>query len=363
MKFLGGIEEGTATQKLFFGIAGVLFVLLIWTLLTMGADPIMKSGILPPPLKVLYSFNDLLNENDLLRNIGLSISRNLLGYVEAIVITIPVGFIIGLIRIPRFSFKKQIDAFRFIPLTALIGVFIVWFGISITMKVHFLAFGILLYLLPVMIQRIDEVDDIYLKTAHTLGASDWQILKTVYFPSVISKLFDDLRVLTAISWTYIIVIETINSGEDGIGALIYTVGQRQVKVDRLFALLIIIILIGVIQDRLFAYLDKQFFPYKYQAKEALKSSRIEEERFVAVVGDYALKALGWIILLAYGILLAGEFIPFLGEVKPLSYLFGDTAWVIHVVFFAVLFFKVGKWYRMREDRMALQQATSKMSGK
>jgi ABC-type nitrate/sulfonate/bicarbonate transport system permease component len=84
---------------------------------------------------------------------------------------------------------------------------------------------------------------IFISKQRTLRSSDWQILKSVYFPSVISRLFDDLRVLTAISWTYIIVIETINSGEDGIGALIYTVGQRQVKVDRLYALLIIIILI------------------------------------------------------------------------------------------------------------------------
>jgi len=323
----------------------------------------MKSGILPPPLKVLGSFGPLFNENDLLRNIGLSISRNLLGYVEAILITIPVGFIIGLIRIPRLSFKKQIDAFRFIPLTALIGIFIVWFGIGISMKVQFLAFGILLYLLPVMIQRVDEVGDIYLKTVHTLGASDWQILKTVYFPSVISKLFDDLRVLTAISWTYIIVIETINSGEDGIGALIYTVGQRQVKVDRLYALLIVIILIGVLQDRLFAYLDKQFFPFKYQAKDAVKSSRIEEEGLLTIIGDYALTVFGWVCLALYAVLLACEIFPFFGEVKPLSYIFGDTVWVIHLVFFSVLFFKIIKWFRIREDKLAFQEASAKMTGK
>src|SRR5690606_19557799 len=143
----------------------------------------------------------------------------------------------------RWGFQRQIDVLRYIPLTALTGLFILWFGIYTEMKVHFLAFGIILYLLPVMIQRIDEVDDVYLKTVHTLGASDWQILRTVYFPSVLSRLSDDIRVLTAISWTYIIVAESINSTEGGLGALIYNVGQIRVRMDKVFALLIIIMAI------------------------------------------------------------------------------------------------------------------------
>ncbi|MBK8832115.1 MAG: hypothetical protein IPN60_14925 [Saprospiraceae bacterium] len=49
------------------------------------------------------------------------------------------------------------------------------------MKVHFLAFGIIIYMLPVMIQRIDEVDDVYLKTVHTLGATRLAIVEVGLF--------------------------------------------------------------------------------------------------------------------------------------------------------------------------------------
>lgn len=359
IKFLGGVEDATALQKLIFGIAGVVFVIGVWLVLTSGSAPIMNPSVLPHPLKVLYAFGPLVTENGLIRNVGLSIGRNLTGYLEAILLTVPIGFLVGLVRIPRLAFKSQIDAFRFIPLTALIAVFIVWFGISIQMKVHFLAFGILIYLLPVMIQRIDEIDDVYLKTVHTLGATDWQILRTVYFPSVMSRLFDDLRVLTAISWTYIIVIETINSGEDGIGALIYTVGQRQVKIDRLYALLVVIILIGVIQDRVFAYLDREFFPFKYQSKEAIKSSQLESGSVAGAIGAYALKALGWIGLAVYAFLLFCEFTAALGDFKPLTHLFGQTAWVIHIIFLLVLGIQVANLIKKNRDQMALKAATAK----
>lgn len=363
MKLLGGIEEGTAVQKIVYGIIGLGLILAVWIALTAGEQPLVTSGILPSPWRVITSFSDLLNDNELLRNTGISIGLNLAGYIEAILITIPVGFIVGLMKFPRFAFMKQIEGFRYVPLTAVTGLFIVWFGIDTDMKVHFLAFGILIYLLPVMVQRIDEVGDVYLKTAHTLGATDWQIVKSVYFPSVLSRLSDDLRVLTAISWTYIIVAEGINSSQGGLGALIYNVGQRQGRMDKLFALLILIILIGIIQDRIFVWLDKELFPYKYQAKEAIKSSKLESKGLIRVIWEYAMMALGWIVLGLYGLLMLCECVPVLGQFKPLSYLFGDTVWIIHIIVIAVLLLKTYTWYQKRQEQTLLNQLTSKPAGK
>jgi len=183
MKLLGGAEEGTVGQKLFYGVAGIVLVLMVWVFLTAGANPILRPVVLPSPLSVLQAFPELFSENNLVKNMGFSIGLNLSGYLEAILITIPIGFFIGLIKYARWGFQRQVDALRYIPLTAVTLLFIVWFGIGTDMKVHFLAFGIIIYMLPVMIQRIDEVDDVYLKTVHTLGATDWQVLKSVYFPA------------------------------------------------------------------------------------------------------------------------------------------------------------------------------------
>jgi hypothetical protein len=175
-------------------------------------------------------------------------------------------------------------------------------------------------------------------------------------PSVLSRLFDDIRVLTAISWTYIIVAEMIAS-QGGIGNLIWLVGQRQGRTDKVFALLIIIMIIGVIQDKIFIWLDRQFFPHKYQALESIKSSRIEQRGILSVVFDYTLFVLGWIGVGVYVVLLINEFIPFLGEVKPLTYLFQSTAWVIHLVVIAFLLFRGWKWMQHRADMAALKSVS------
>jgi NitT/TauT family transport system permease protein len=171
----------------------------------------------------------------LITNIFRSLGLNLAGYVEAIVISLGIGFIVGLYPLFRGMFNRQVDAFRYVPLTAVTGLFITWFGLGIEMKTHFLAFGILIYLLPIVVQRIDEVEDVFLKTVYTLGATDWQTIRSVYIPAVMSRLWDDIRVLTAISWTYIIIAESLGN-QGGLGSLIYRVGQRQGNVGAIFAI-------------------------------------------------------------------------------------------------------------------------------
>lgn len=242
--------------------------------------------ILPRPDNVFMAYSSLISKDKLWENTFRSIWLNLKGYFWAVLIAIPIGFLTSLIPLVRGLFSRQVDALRYLPLTALTGLFIIWFGIEDQMKIAFLTFGILVYLLPVVIQRIDETEDVYLKTATTLGATAWQKIKSVYLPAVFSKLIDDIRVLTAISWTYIIIAELLNR-EGGIGALIY-VKARQGQIDKVFAVLIVIILIGFLQDRIFAYIDKRIFPHKYYK---INLSGLKEIRYGiwTVLGLFTLK--------------------------------------------------------------------------
>jgi NitT/TauT family transport system permease protein len=220
--------------------------------------------LLPSPVQVIKAFPDLHENDDVVENTFYSIKLNLFGYLLAILISIPVAFLLGLVPLFRGMFSQIINSYRFIPLTAVTGIFIMWLGLGSGMKVTFLAFGIIVYLIPVIIQRIDEVKTVYLNTVFTLGATSWQTIRTVYFPYVFSKIIDDIRVLTAISWTYITIVEMLNKG-GGIGELIWT-AKRQSRIDKAFAILIIIVVIGIIQDKLFVLIDKFLFPHKHVNK-------------------------------------------------------------------------------------------------
>ncbi|MBX2815094.1 MAG: ABC transporter permease subunit, partial [Saprospiraceae bacterium] len=327
-------------------------------LLTMGENPVFPSYILPQPGKVLSAFGDLYADNDIIRNTCLSLGLNLAGYVEAILIALPLGFVIGLLPVFRGAFQWQVDAIRYVPLTAVTGLFIVWFGTGTSMKVHFLAFGILIYILPVVVLRINEVKDVFLKTVYTLGANDWQTIKTVYIPSVLSRISDDIRVLTAISWTYIIVAESIdNTG--GIGGLIWRVGIRQGRVDKVFAMLLIIILIGILQDRIFVAIDRKLFAFKYKARaphEVEKSASL----FDLILG-YLRNSGMYVLMGIYALLLIDSFAPILGSQSLLPYLFGETCWAIHLIMLSVIVYTVVNWYTDRRDAMEYNESRSKIA--
>jgi NitT/TauT family transport system permease protein len=258
-KLRGELSKKTETL---IGLSGLIIILLAWYIIT--SNGMVPKSILPNPIEVLKSFKTLHFDKFLVKNTLYSLRLNYLGYIEAVLIAVPLGFAIGLMPFFRALFSKYVDSVRFVPLTALVGLFIAWFGIYDNMKVQFLTFGIFVYLLPIVVQRINEVDKIYVQAAQTLGGSNWQIIKHIFVPSVLSKLFDDIKVIVAISWTYIIIAEMVNS-TGGIGAMIFK-SARQSRTEEVFALLIVIILIGIIQDRLFTWADKILFPYKHLKK-------------------------------------------------------------------------------------------------
>jgi len=336
--------------RLVLEIIGIGILLLLWIMVSSGANPIMAPNVMPPPSKVLAAYGDMFRDNNLVQNLFRSIGLNLAGYIKALMLTIPLGFMIGLYPLFNGMYQRSIDAVRFVPLAATTSLFIVWFGISVPMKINFLAFGILIFLLPIVVQRINEVKDVYLKTVYTIGATDWQTIRSVYIPSVFSKLIDDIRILTAISWTYIVVVETINAEEGGLGAMTY-MARRLSRVDKMFAILILFILIGIIQDRIFAKLDKELFPHKYQIKDQHKHGQIKAPSIFDTIFEFAGSALIWSALGIYFVLALNEFLGFLGGIKIIDYLFGNTCWAFHTIMLSIIFYKAKKFYMKKSSSL------------
>jgi NitT/TauT family transport system permease protein len=259
----GSTSKQASSVMTFTGIAALL---LIWELAVWCG--FISEGLLPSPVSVFKAYGPLLHRDDLIPNVIYSFRLNLWSYLEAIAIAVPLGFIIGLFPVFRESLRTPLDALRFLPMTALVGPFIGWFGIADNMKIQFLAACIAVYLLPVVVQRVQETNEIYVQAVLTLSAKQWHRITKVFIPDVMSKVFDDIRVMVAISWTYLIVAEGVNN-TGGVGAMCYIAG-RQSRFDKVFAILVVIILIGYVQDKIFMWLDRILFPHKFQGASHAK---------------------------------------------------------------------------------------------
>ena len=249
------------------GIIGGICVLLLWYLIAIS--DIVSDKILPNPIDMLCSIPNLFTNHNLIGNIGYTVSLNILGYIIALAIAIPLGFIIGIYPIPRAMFQKPLEGLRFLALPATTGLFVASLGLGFEMKATFLAVGILIYILPAVAQRVTDLqnplnvkDNVYLQTAVTLGMSNWQMFKYIYWPYVMERVYSDVRNLVAVSYTYVTIAENINK-EGGVGALI-GVFSRQSRIPEVYALLFVIVLIGIIQDTLFRIMDPVIFKHHRQ---------------------------------------------------------------------------------------------------
>lgn len=251
--------ELSSREELVIEVGGALFLLLAWHLV--AAYELVSPYILPPPINVLAALKELYDLGQLTEDAKFSLLLNFAGCLEAVLISLPLGFILGLFPLFRAFSKRYLAASRFLPLPATLGIFINVFGIYVNMKVQFLAVSIIVYLVPVVAQRVAETPQVYLDTVKTLGASKWQTIRWVFMPDVLSRVWVDIGVLSAISWTYITIAEKINDNEGGLGALA-AIAARQSRTDRVYAALLAIVAIAFLWDKIHAWSDKQMFRFK-----------------------------------------------------------------------------------------------------
>lgn len=273
LKLGGDDSELSKTTKIIITISGLFVIAVLWqTVCSLGLIP---EKILPSPISVIKSYVPLITEYDMFANAWYSIRLNLMAYFWAILISLPLGFFISLFPLNNLIIGKYINSVRYLPIPAMSGIFIAIFGLTFGMKVSFLTFSLLIYILPAVANKVNDLqnpsndkDFVYLQTIKTLGATPWQSFRYVYFPYVTRSISQEIITLTGISWSYIVIVEMLykDGSVSGIGALIQNM-TRMSHMPEVYALLILVIVIGIFQDLCLKFIDKLLFPSKFNLKK------------------------------------------------------------------------------------------------
>jgi NitT/TauT family transport system permease protein len=248
----------TNRRKRSLAMAGVFTFFGLWCLLSYGG--LVPRIILPSPSDVLGAFPVLHFEEALVRSALASLYRVFAGFLLSAAVAIPLGLLMGTFPALKHFFAPILDPLRFLPISALVPLFIVWFGIDDLQKIVFLFVGTFVYMLPLVIEAVEGVENVYLQTATTLGASQGQLIRHVIVPGSLPAIAEALRVMNGIGWTYVILAEVINA-RYGLGALITVAGKRS-HVDQIFALVLVILLIGVVTDQIIRLVNSALFSWK-----------------------------------------------------------------------------------------------------
>lgn len=260
-RFLAIREPQPVSLKMILGILPVLAILAGWWIATAGdaVDRMIPATILPSPGEVITSFKSLWFEAELSRSTVASTIRVLIGFGVAVAAAFPLGIAMGSFSRVKALFDPLSVFGAYLPIPALVPLTMSMFGIGELQKTMFLALAFFVYLLPLIVKAVDEVDDTYLRTAATLGASRWQTVRYVLLGVAAPKIYNALRLGFGIGWTYIILAEMV-AADRGLGQIII-IAQRRGPREHIYWVLLVIVAIAYCTDKLWAKAGRLLFPY------------------------------------------------------------------------------------------------------
>lgn len=221
--------------------------------------------ILPSPGEVFRSLPSLWSERALPLNILNSFLRVGAGFLVAFIIVFPLALLMGTFSKFKALFAPLVLFGGYLPIPALVPLTMSLFGTSEQQKVMFLALGFAIYLLPLFVKALEEVDNVYLHTGYTLGAKTYQVLNHILLPIALPGIFDAMRLGFGIGWGYIILAEMVDMGSRGVGTLILT-SQRRGPREDIYLVLIAIVVMAFITDKIWDIVGKKLFPYRSQER-------------------------------------------------------------------------------------------------
>lgn len=250
-------------RALVLQLASVFAFLALWTALTWGpAESRLLSPLtVPSPREVVGQIRSLWFDAALSRSILWSLGRILAGFGLAALVGIPLGVLAACFRSVESFFAPTTVFLRNVPIAALIPLTLVWFGLGETQKVFFIFIACVGFVVFDTTRAVLEVDERYVDTARTLGASRAHVIFKVLVPLALPDIINSFRLLFGLAFGYIVLAELIDA-KLGLGYIIQ-VAQRRGPREHIYLVLLVISLLAFAIDRIVWKIQRRLFPYRF----------------------------------------------------------------------------------------------------
>ncbi|MDD5223010.1 MAG: ABC transporter permease [bacterium] len=238
----------------------LLIIFILWEL---GAYfSLFSPEVFPPPSRVLKTALELLVRglppgHGLHLHAVYSLLRVSLGFVIALALALPLGFLAGWSPGFHRALNPIVNLIRPIPPLAWIPVAVIWFGIGLKSSSFLIALGIFFPVLLNTISGVRGVNPVYLDAARTLGAGEFSLITKVLIPAALPMVLTGVRVGLGVGWMTLVAAELtgVRSGY-GLGFMIMTARDLG-RVDAILAGMAAIGLIGYLMDRTILFLERK----------------------------------------------------------------------------------------------------------
>ncbi|WP_370944886.1 ABC transporter permease [Amycolatopsis sp. cg5] len=225
-------------------VASVAAPLAIWWILS--ATGAVAPTFLPSPPAVLKAGLQMASTGELFGDLWATVQRILFGFGIAVLISVPLGIVMGTFSAGQALLEPLVGFLRYMPASSFIPLLIIWLGIGEESKVAVLVLGTVFFNTLMTADVVRGVPRNLINVSYTLGSTRGEVLRKVIIPHSLPGMLDAIRVNMAAAWNFVVVAELVNATA-GLGYRI-TRAQRFLQTDKIFAVLLLIGLLGLLID-------------------------------------------------------------------------------------------------------------------
>ncbi|GCD88388.1 ABC transporter permease [Nocardioides sp. LS1] len=169
--------------------------------------------------KLVIWFTDGTSQGSIWANIAVTLEEAVLGFALGTLAGVVLGVVLGRSRFVADVLAPFIKGANAIPRIVLASLFVIWFGLGMSSKV---ATAFVLVFFAVFFnafQGAREVDKVLVDNARILGASRWDLMRSVILPSATSWILASMHVAFGFALIGAIVGE-YTGADQGLGLLI-----------------------------------------------------------------------------------------------------------------------------------------------
>lgn len=203
----------------------------------------VNPAIFPPIDQIATALWGALADGSLTDDIAISLQRAGIAFVAAVGLGIPLGLLMGQIRVIERALDPILQLFRQTSALALYPVFILILGLGETSKVFVIFWATLFPILLATIGGVKEVDAKLIEMARSYGARQTTVFRRVILPASVPAIFVGLRLSATTSLLLLIAAEMIGANK-GIGFQVMN-AQYNFQIPLMFAAIFLLAMLGL----------------------------------------------------------------------------------------------------------------------
>jgi NitT/TauT family transport system permease protein len=257
---------GTETwvRRSLAGLAGLVAVVVVWWLaIALLADPNSLAAQFSP-LRAAAALPSLISDDRLLLHIVTSLRRIAIGLAWALLLGVPLGFLIGRVRAldqalsPTLQFLRMISPLSWMPIA------VMSLGVGDRAVYFLLAFAAIWPLVMSTAAGVAQIDRRWVQLGESLAATRGEMLWHVYVPGIAAHVLTGVRLAIGILWIVLVPAEMLGVSS-GLGYLILDTRDR-LAYSELTAVIVVIGLLGFLLDYAARTLYRRFGASRLQSE-------------------------------------------------------------------------------------------------